>query len=158
MPTYGSLTTTKTIAQTKRDIEEIFRKWDVDEYRILANEKASSATVRFWIKDKEQVLICNRFYYGAQNLRALWGILEALRLAAERGILEDLARAAMAMLPAGKQKRPAHEVLGVMPNAPLEVAEAAYRTLAKKVHPDAPGGDAEAFRELTEALEEMKKR
>ena len=42
------------------------------------------------------------------------------------------------------------------PGAPLDVAEAAYRALAKKAHPDA-GGDPERFRRLTEAIEWIRK-
>lgn len=47
-------------------------------------------------------------------------------------------------------------VLHLAPGAPLDVAEAAYRALAKKAHPDA-GGDPERFRRLTEAIEWIRK-
>jgi hypothetical protein len=59
--------------------------------------------------------------------------------------------------PAGK-KRAAGPwgVLHLAPGAPLDVAEAAYRALAKKAHPDA-GGDPERFRRLTEAIEWIRK-
>jgi len=48
-------------------------------------------------------------------------------------------------------------VLGVLPEAPIEVAEAAYRALAKKAHPDA-GGSSEAMGRLSRAIEEARAR
>jgi len=47
-------------------------------------------------------------------------------------------------------------VLGLLPEAPLEVVEAAYRALAKKHHPD-QGGDAEDFRRVTEAYQAIRR-
>lgn len=38
-----------------------------------------------------------------------------------------------------------YELLGVTPDAPSEAISAAYRALSKRLHPDRPGGDAEAF-------------
>ena len=43
-----------------------------------------------------------------------------------------------------------YAVLGIVPTASEDVIKAVYRALAKKHHPDA-GGDANRFREITEA-------
>lgn len=43
-------------------------------------------------------------------------------------------------------------VLYVLPNAPLEVVNAAYRTLSKRLHPD-HGGSAERMKALNLAVE-----
>jgi len=48
-------------------------------------------------------------------------------------------------------------VLGLLPGADLEVAEAAYRALARRHHPDR-GGDPDAMRRLNWAIQEIRKR
>jgi hypothetical protein len=52
-----------------------------------------------------------------------------------------------------RPKRPWHEVLGVSPDAPREVIEAAGKAMQRKTHPDAGGSD-EDFREVQEAIAE----
>jgi hypothetical protein len=54
-------------------------------------------------------------------------------------------------------KQDYYAVLGVAENAGPEVVKAAYRALAKKHHPDCPGGSAERFREITGAWEALSK-
>jgi|HubBroStandDraft_4_1064222.scaffolds.fasta_scaffold552921_1 hypothetical protein len=49
------------------------------------------------------------------------------------------------------------DVLGVAKNSDPELIKAAYRALAKKHHPDCPGGSAERFREITRAWEALSK-
>ena len=48
-----------------------------------------------------------------------------------------------------------HRLLGVSRNATDAELKAAYRKLALKHHPDKPGGDAEMFRKVTEAYENL---
>ena len=50
--------------------------------------------------------------------------------------------------------RAPHEVLGVAPNAPRSVVEAAYRALARSAHPDA-GGSAATMAALTAARDSL---
>ncbi|MBF8255108.1 MAG: hypothetical protein HW375_15 [Anaerolineales bacterium] len=71
-------------------------------------------------------------------------------------MLREMAEQAAALLSAPVRARPAHEVLGVFPNAPIEVFEAAYKALAKTSHPDAGGTDA-AMKELNAAIEEIRR-
>jgi hypothetical protein len=47
-----------------------------------------------------------------------------------------------------------YEALYLLPTAPMEVVKAAYRALAFIYHPDR-GGDAEAFKDITKAYEEI---
>jgi len=46
-------------------------------------------------------------------------------------------------------------ILGLHPEAPTEVVEAAYRALAKKNHPDL-GGDEEKFKRISKAYQEIR--
>ncbi len=44
-----------------------------------------------------------------------------------------------------------YEILGIPDNASEEEIKKAFRELAKKYHPDRPGGDAEKFKKIVEA-------
>src|SRR5262245_38076407 len=50
----------------------------------------------------------------------------------------------------------AREVLGVAPLADQATVRRAFLIAVKRVHPDRPGGDAEAFREVAAAYERLK--
>ena len=55
----------------------------------------------------------------------------------------------------------AYAILGLEPDAPFGDARQAYRTLARKLHPDVNGGDARAaarFAEVRGAYETLAKR
>jgi hypothetical protein len=54
-------------------------------------------------------------------------------------------------------KQDYYAVLGVAENADPEVVKAAYRALAKKHHPDCPGGSAARFCEITSAWQALSK-
>jgi hypothetical protein len=157
----GSLTTTTPASVTHRDIADVFRKWDISEWtihqRAIRRAVRGDAEVEFETNGRRTVLTCSEFPTYQQNIRAVFFVLDALRLADQRGILPQLRDAAIALLPPGPAAaRPAYEVLGISPNTPLEIAEAAYKVLARKVHPDAGGTDS-AMRELNEAIEHFRK-
>lgn len=155
----GSLSTNKTPEETRHDIDETFRKWGIEEYRIPRNERGNvgPATVLFYVNDQKQALTCSRFYEYRDNLRAIYLILDSLRLAQERGILSELARAAVAMLGPGQTAvRSWYEVLDVSPRADPDVVKASFQALARKRHPDA-GGSNEAMTELNRAYEEFQR-
>jgi len=54
-------------------------------------------------------------------------------------------------------EREAYETLGLDATADRDTIRAAYRDRAKQVHPDRADGDEEAFKELTEAYELLKR-
>ncbi len=147
-----------TEARTRRDIKECFAKWGITDFTIggeAGSKVKPLAFVRFSVNGQEQTIRCERAWdYGA-NLRAIWRLLESLRMAAHYGIMEELATAAAAMLPPGRRQRPPHEVLGIAKDAPTPVAEAAYKAMAGIHHPD-KGGTTGAMAELNEAIETIR--
>lgn len=91
------------------------------------------------------------------NLRAIYLTLEDLRLIHVRGH-EDLLTntvSQMLQLGAGAYTRDPYEVLGVRPDAPEEIVEAAWKAAAKKAHPD-HGGTNEAAAEINGAIERIR--
>ena len=154
----GSLRTDKTVQETRAEIRNVFRKWGLDDWEILPKAAGDDvATVEFYLNGEKKSFSCKRFWDYRTNLRALYLILDPVRLAQERGILEELARMATAFLPSGSEtskKRPWYEVLQVTPTTSPEVVKASYQALAKQRHPDS-GGSEDAMRELNAAFEEF---
>ena len=145
-------------ARTRKDIKVCFEKWGISDYSIggeAGSKVKPLAFVRFSVNGQEQTIRCERAWEYGANLRAIYRLLESLRMAAHYGIMEELATAAAAMLPAGKPKRPPHEVLGIAKEADPEIAEAVHRALARKHHPDV-GGTNEKMQEINDALAEFK--
>lgn len=111
------------------------------------------------------VFACDTYTDAGSNLRAI-----ALTLGAKRGIerwgcaTAEREFQGYAALPGpehfasagtGAAQAEPWAVLGVAPDAPAEVVDAAYRALAKKAHPDA-GGSTEAMARLNVARDAMK--
>lgn len=114
--------------------------------------------VYFVVKGDQRVLPCDRWNRLRDNLQAIAKTLEALRGIERWGTKQivDAAFEGFKALPAPEPiepERPWWEVLGVAESADPVVIDAAYRALAKRVHPDRPGGDAAAFRAITTAYE-----
>ncbi len=85
------------------------------------------------------VLACDRFLELPQNVRALSLTMERLRLVDEIGAYSIVAAVEGAKaLPPPQSDRAWRDVLGIGTNAPLLVAEAAYRTLAKAAGEGSP--------------------
>lgn len=92
------------------------------------------------------VLACDRFQELPQNVRALSLTMERLRLVDEIGAYSLVAAVEGAKAlppPAG----PWHDILGVSETAPLVVADAAYRALAKEAGEGSP-----RLRDLNDAI------
>lgn len=113
----------------------------------------------------ERVLACDRYTAREANVRAIGLTLEAMR-GIERwgtGLMLEQAMQGFDALPPPSGgaivsvRREWFEVLGVLPNAPIESCEAVYRILAKAAHPDA-GGSTERMAELNRAIEEARNR
>lgn len=96
----------------------------------------------------------DRFERPVDNLWALAIGLDAVRLNELRG-LDDVARQVYQALPAPRHRDP-WEILGLRPDADEDAIDAVYRAKAKRLHPD-KGGSAEAFTELQDAYEAVKR-
>lgn len=156
-PGAGQILTKKTITEVRQDVRAEFRRWGMspDEYEIWPKGDNDGAQIDFWRDGKKQTVRCAKTRDFALNLYALWRVIEALRLAQQRGILDTLVMAGLAMLPAGAALVDPYEVLGVRPDAQLSVIEGAYRARAHDLHPD-KGGDTEAMKGLNDALARVK--
>jgi hypothetical protein len=130
--------------------------------RPYANQRISDTgvAVYFTRKGHEQAVACDKWDSIRDNLQAVAKTIEALRGIDRWGTGEmvDAAFQGFTAIPASanlgiqvRPKRPWHEVLGVSPDAPREVVEAAGKAMLRKTHPDAGGTDAE-FQEAQEAI------
>ena len=146
-------------ADTRADLYDLFSKWPKAELLVARNAKDAydSAEVSFLFDDAPVRITYGHQRHYPSNLRAVYLTLEGIRMAYKRGLGDILTGTVSQMLKlgAGAVTRDPYEVLGVRPDAPMEVIEASYRALAKSAHPDAGGSD-EAMSELNEAMERVK--
>ena len=165
-----SRATEMTWARTTRDIADTFRKWGVDQYEVLAKNWGQPATKHFYMEaERAERSVSVRFVHPdgrtitlakddwdrpVDNFRQLYHGIEAMRVIWTKG-LEAVVRTAYMQLEGPAMQRDPYEVLGIRSDAPLEIAEAAYKAAAKRAHPDA-GGSTEAMKELNEAIERVR--
>lgn len=116
-------------------------------------DRAVSVTFTAGAHIKRTVTV-DRFERPVDNLWALAIGLDAVRLNELRG-LDDVARQVYQALPAARQRDP-WEILGLRPDADEDAIDAVYKAKAKRLHPDV-GGTAEAFKELQQAYESVKR-
>ncbi len=115
----------------------------------------TSAFVRFVLRGIPVTVECSSQEGYRDNLRCIFYAIEAMRMNEVRGIADTMKNAYL-QLSAPAQGRDAYEVLGVRPDADPEIIGAAYRALAKKLHPDV-GGGADAFKEIDDAYSRIVK-
>jgi hypothetical protein len=129
------------------------RLWGVEDWNV---EKFGNAARVSYMKNGRTIdLNMDKQGRPQDNLRVLYLAIHSLRLNEVRGI-GDVVASAYLQIGAGKQKRNPYDVLMINEAAPLEVAVAVFKNLAMKHHPDR-GGNVEQFRELNEAIEEIRK-
>lgn len=124
--------------------------------------------VRWKMGGREYVAPCDRWDNLRDNARAIALHLNAMRGTERWGVETLQGRFEAQALPPGDDATPAgeqgphaalsdppHEVLGVSPDAPTAVVEAAAKALRADHHPDT-GGDREAFIRVNKAEAMMK--
>lgn len=150
-------------AVTRREIAEEFRKWNprygsplIETYDFPPPMSVGSvqATVRFVLRGMSLEVACSSQYNYGDNLRCCFYAIHSMRMNEVRGIADTMQNA-YAQLAAPKAHRDPYEVLGIRPDAPMAIVDAAYRALAKTTHSDV-GGDDEEMKELNAALERIK--
>lgn len=119
------------------------------------------ACVYFQLRNQPFALACDTYSEVEQNLAALAAHIEATRAIERHGVASasETLQAFSALPPPppggsiiiGEQANAWHQVLGVAEDAPAEVIEAAYRALARKAHPDSPGGSTAKMQTLNQA-------
>lgn len=153
--------------QTMNALAEEFRKWKIVEWSTnkpkgmrlegYREQPIEDREVRltYYQDDRPVTLTMNTQKRAVDNLRAIFLSIEAMRLLEKRGLTETV-RSAYMQLAAPEQKRNPYDVLMILPDSPIEVAEAVFRSLAKKHHPDT-GGSMKTFKELNDAINEIRK-
>ena len=117
------------------------------------------AAVYFVRAGRQLVMAQDRYCVIDENIRSLALAIEGMRQMERHGgaVMMDRAFAGFETLPSPEvPERPWFEVLGVAPDSPREVIEAAYRALAKQQHPDL-GGTERGMSELNKAREQAMK-
>jgi hypothetical protein len=117
------------------------------------------AAVYFELHGKDRVLACDRWATVAENIAAIAAHIDAIRRVERYGIGSlDQAFAGYTALPApGKDNRPVWRRVFSVPdgtNPTLEDVQKTYRLMARKLHPDQPGGSQEAMSVLNLARDE----
>ena len=168
--TLGHMRTTKSYRETVDDLEDEFHKWGVTDYFIptyrqveaKSRERRQQAggyvygttyvAISFTKNAQTIPLRCEQFARLEDNIRSIWRIVEALRLADQRGILVEMAAAAQKL--ALPDPDDPYQVLKVEKTASLEVIRSAYRDAVKDAHPD-HGGTSLEFQRVQRAGEAL---
>lgn len=159
----------KTWFQTEDEIENEFKLWHVTEHSVRRDGQgavlrwihpAGGQTVKLESHDQST---------APNNLRKLFLIVQALRLNEARGFVQQAAsfyaQTTEVAIQGGQVDRlgEAFTVLGLRRDSEWEPAEAAWKALAKKWHPDGPLGMADPelagkkASEINSAFEEVKR-
>jgi hypothetical protein len=162
MPQY-TLWTEKTWSQTRQDLALTFERWGVHHWSVDGRPSARTrqsmeerqVTILFVHPTGRDITVTKSdLARSVDNFRALYLALEDMRMMEKRGVA-DVVREAYLQLAAPAQHRDPYEILGVRPDSPAEVIDAAYRAQSKRLHPDV-GGSFEAMAELNAAYERVK--
>lgn len=141
--------------QTKRELRDCMAKWGVENFSISTRNEI--VELEYTIHGRPVKLVMGDHEYQKDNMRVLYLAVESMRMNEVRGIDKVLETAYLQLAgPVGE--RDPYEVLGIVQGTDLSIAEAVYRTMASKYHPDSkPDGNAEKFKEITNAIEKIRK-
>lgn len=144
--------TEKSFLTTRSEIGKEMHLWGVEEW--VAEQFNNGAKVSYVLRGKTIDLFMDKQSRPADNLRVLYYAIHALRMNEVRG-MSEIFESAYIQLAAPKKKRNPYDVLMINEDAPLEVAEAVFKNLVMKYHPD-KGGSVEQFNYLNEAIQEIR--
>lgn len=151
-----TLDTDVTESATKRALYECFDKWPGAELLSVGQTGSKAELVFEWHGDPVRISYGLQVNYRS-NLRAIFLTLDSLRMTYKRGLGDILTGTISQMLKLGEgaRQRDPYEVLGIRPDTPIEVAEAAWKALSRTHHPDANGSEAGQI-ELNAAIEKVR--
>jgi hypothetical protein len=114
--------------------------------------------VYFHLGDKAHCLPCDTYSTVAANIAAVAAHIEATRAIERHGVatVQEMFSGFAALPPPEPPKPKWWEVLGVQPDSPKWMIDAAYKHRAKTAHPDA-GGSAAEMAQLNAAKAEADK-
>lgn len=152
-------------AQIQTELEDEFRKWGVRDWitnyprgarKSGLNQSEGDRTVTLtYTKNGKQInLSMGKQSRAVDNLRVLYLAINAMRMNETRG-LSEVFQSAYAQLGSGQAEKTPYEILGLMENVGLDIAEAAYRARMKSAHPDF-GGSAQMANELNRAIQAIR--
>ena len=149
-----------------RDLAELFEIWGVEkgEWTAVQLGVGTGYEIRFWLPydTKPHIVRCNSQRTLDADLRVCYHHVEGLQRDSLRGLLASYGESQYLSLPSAtgrplvgdgrsdnpaenrvkqtrqlfKNLREACELLGVRETADQEIVDAAYRTIARKAHPD----------------------
>jgi len=117
--------------------------------------------LRWSVDGRDHAVACDGYTALGANVREVYLWIEETRKRAKRKARTAQAEFAAAALPSGEAAEadelsaPAPKVLGVQPDAPEAVIQAAFRERVKKAHNDLDGDDVYPVHELKQAREEL---
>lgn len=145
----------QTKRQIRRELERMGAQYRIDDVAGAGGDPG--VVVRWELDGRQHAVACDHYTDRSANARAIYLWINETRKSGDRPVQTAADQFAAAALPPGREESgdvPAHEVLGVAPNAPEAVVRAAYQTLVKQAHADTGGpGAAETIRALQEAKE-----
>ena len=136
-----------TWAQNVKRLSEVMAKWGIgfSDYQVTTvlpnpNTQWNSrgwAKVEYRHPKSKQVvtMMLDSQESISKNLNCIVTTIEDIYMQERRGLSGLVASHHYAALPAPVTKRDPYEVMGLRPDAPIEVAEASYRALAKAAAP-----------------------
>jgi hypothetical protein len=158
--------TTASWSQTMRQITIEMDRWGIKEWSsnypngaerggFTQDENARTVIFEYYLRGKHVKLQMGSQARAIDNLRVIYLAIKSMRLNEKRGIGEVMEQA-YKQLAAPEGKMDPYQLLGMSRGFPMSVYEAMYKDLAKVAHPDA-GGTPETFKQLNEAIEEIRK-
>lgn len=162
-----TITTKASWARTLSELEDSLEKWgaseiDVNYPRGARSEKRyqeledRTVILKYKLKGKSVIVQMGKQGRAVDNLRVLYICIESMRMNERRGMSETMEQMYL-QLAAPSGERDPYEVLGIVQGTDLAVAEAVYRTMASKYHPDAGvSADTDKFKEITRAIERIR--
>lgn len=114
-----------------------------------ANPNDPGFVLRWTKEGQDHAIACDHYATLDSNLRCVYLWVKDTRITGDRPVRTGSDQFAAAQLPSGDEdavttRPPPHEVLGIQPDAPEGLVQAAYREKMKEAHPDQGGTNQES--------------